>query len=191
MIDLRLSDLPNAVKVDGKSFSIHTDFRVWISFADLIQKGESIIKTFELCLTDESILELEKYEPLSEDMVLNLYKALIDFFIDDNVTPKGSKSGEKLIDYVLDGEYIYGSFMAQYGLDLVDAEHLHWHKFKAMLLSLPSNSKIKEIMSYRGYQASTKKQEEVMRELKASWQLPYTPTVEEEKAKAEFDALFD
>ena len=46
-----------------------------------------------------------------------------------------------IIDYVEDGEYIVGSFMQAYGIDLTICD-MHWHMFKALLLSLPENSKM-------------------------------------------------
>lgn len=38
MIDLTKKALPNTVTVDGKAYSIYTDFRVWIRFLEEAKK---------------------------------------------------------------------------------------------------------------------------------------------------------
>ena len=91
------------------------------------------------------------------------------------MTPKEINSGrdEKLLDMIQDGSYIYASFMQCYGIDLVDIEYLHWHKFITLFKCLSEDCIIKKIISYRGYVKSEKSEDSIRRELREMWSLPY------------------
>ena len=45
MIDLRTKGLPNSINVGGKSYLLHTDFREWLKFGEML-KDDSIFKDF-------------------------------------------------------------------------------------------------------------------------------------------------
>ena len=100
-------------------------------------------------------------------------------------------SSDTLVDYILDGEYIYASFMYDYGIDLIDIEYMHWHKFKALFTSLSENSKMKTIMSIRGYEKTPKNYDfdKEREKLKRIWSLDELLTEEELAALEEFNNL--
>jgi len=158
MIDLTKRGLPHSVNVGGSLFDIDTDFRTWIKFFKLAN---------EKCMLSDLEFVFTGKIPL-----LDFSKELTDFFINPNATPKLDGGGEMTLDYILDGEFIYSSFMAEYGIDLVDIEYLHWHKFKALLMGLSEDSLMKRIMGYRGYKKSNKTEEQFRNELKKIWALP-------------------
>lgn len=178
MIDLRKQNLPNAIKVDGKFFSIHTDFRVWLEFGEKIKDKNCTLKDITFVFKNDI-------------PNVNFVQELMNFFINENATPKKQENdGEVILDYILDGEYIYGSFMSEYRIDLIDIEELHWHKFKALFLCLSDTTKIKDIMSIRGYNKSNKKIEEQYRERKNAWELPNLEQEEEnQRLLKEFNNL--
>ncbi len=94
---------------------------------------------------------------------------MVKFWKNENSTPVTSKTASnKLVDYIEDGEYIYASFIQAYGIDLLKAD-MHWHQFQALFRGLPDDCKIKEIMSYRGYEKNDKSQEERWEESKKIW----------------------
>jgi hypothetical protein len=161
MIDLSQA-LPNTITVDGKAYLVKTDFREWLKFSKVIENKKAV-------LADTLFLFKEEYPNK------NFLKELVDFFANPNNVPNytDSDSTEILLDYLEDSEYIYASFMAVYGIDLCEVE-LHWWKFKALLLGLPDDSKIKQIMSMRGYNPkdAREKPEEVAKENKRAWSLP-------------------
>ena len=96
---------------------------------------------------------------------------LLEFYTNPNATPRGdSNDTTPIIDYVEDGEYIVGSFMQAYGIDLTICD-MHWHMFKALLLSLPENSKMKQIMQMRSYKKSNISYEKQQENLKNAWEL--------------------
>lgn len=166
MIDLRNKDLPNAIQADGKSFLIQTDFRFWLNFGANLDKDnpEKIIAVIPDLFIDDL--------PEPSEEVIN---KLLEFYACKDVTPKEINNGrdEKLLDMIQDGSYIYASFMQCYGIDLIDIEYLHWHKFITLFKCLSEDCIIKKIISYRGYVKSEKSEESIRRELREMWSLPY------------------
>lgn len=75
------------------------------------------------------------------------------------------------LDPILDGSYIYASFLQAYGIDLLQTD-MHWHVFCALLVSLPQETMISRIRSYRSWQKSDRKHEDAMLELRRLWALP-------------------
>ena len=174
MIDLRNRSLPNTICVNGGLYSIHTDFREWLKFGEII-KNENLI--------GKDVLFLFKNDfPTS-----NPFDSLLEFYINANATPKKEDSNDntKIFDYVLDGEYILGSFMAVYGIDLTEIEYLHWHKFQALFRALPDDSCIRQIMSRRAWKKSSKSMETQLQEAKQIWSFPIERTVTDEELQNE------
>ena len=122
MIDLRKKSLPNCIECNGRLFSIKTDFREWLEFGELIKSKD---------LKAKQILYLFKNEIPSE----NPFQALLDFYVNPNITPRKQENddGRIVLDYIEDGEYLVGSFWNAYGIDLTTIEELHWHTFQALL----------------------------------------------------------
>lgn len=66
--------------------------------------------------------------------------------------PKKPSVGKQIrsFDFELDAEYIYASFLQDYGMDLVREQgKLHWKQFVALFQGLTSKTKIKEVMRIR------------------------------------------
>lgn len=177
MIDLRNNSLSNTILVNGRLFSIYTDFRVWLKFGEVIKNKKA---------TSQDLVFVFKNDIPN----CNFVQELFDFYINENITPKiDGASDVKTFDYILDGEYIYGSFMQQYGIDLIEIEELHWHKFKALFLCLGEKTKQSQIMSYRAYKKTTKKMETQYEELCKYWALPIEMTDEDKELLDWFDNL--
>jgi len=108
--------------------------------------------------------------------------------------PKKPRIGRQMrtFDFALDSEYIYASFMQEYGMDLNQLQgKLHWKKFIALFQGLSDKTKIREIMKIRGMDvpAPTKyNQKEIqnIQELKSFYALP----VEGGGGQQGLDALF-
>lgn len=167
MIDLRTKGLPSTIKIGGKPYSIYTDFRIWIEVDRLLRSGKKMLESYYFIFKNE----IPKHDFSFE---------LLEFLNNPNATPRGEGSSERLIDYILDGEYIVASFMQVYGVDLTECD-MHWHKFKALLISLPADCKIGQIMSDRGYKKCKKTYEQLAEERKHDWSLP----IESEKISDE------
>lgn len=174
MIDLRNKKLPDTIMVDGSFFKVKTDFRQWIEFGERLKDEQATILDLAFVIEDVTVIELMLKQ-------VQFTEALFNFYNNSNPTPRSTDSdSEVVVDYVMDGEYIVGSFYNVYHIDLTSVD-MHWHLFKALLVSLPDECMIKKIMSYRSYKQSNEKYETQMNNLKNSWKLP--TKVEQEQAK--------
>ena len=66
----------------------------------------------------------------------DFYCELMKFYANPNSTPSSSvsSSDDDIVDMIEDGEYIYASFIKDYGIDLLTVD-MHWHVFKALFIS--------------------------------------------------------
>lgn len=181
MIDLRNKALPDSITIEGRAFYLNTDFRVWLEFGEKLKNTNTTLR--------ELLFVFKGDYP-----ECNFLNEVLDFYKNDNATPNKDmlpSCNDTLVDYILDGEYIYASFMYDYGIDLIDIEYLHWHKFKALFCSLSESSKIKNIMSIRGYEKQPKNYDlnKEREKLKRIWSLDELLTEEELRALEEFNNL--
>lgn len=105
--------------------------------------------------------------------------------------PKVGKQ-QKLFDFEEDGEYIYASFMQDYGIDLVDMQgKLPWQRFIALFQGLSDKTKIKEVMRIRCMEIpeptkTNRKEIQNLMELKTYYALDY----KEDNGKDGLERLF-
>ncbi|MCB5878431.1 bacteriophage Gp15 family protein [Blautia producta] len=100
-----------------------------------------------------------------------------------------------VFDFEEDAEYIYASFMLDYGIDLIDAQgQLHWKKFIALFQGLSEQTKIREVMKIRSmeiprYDGHNQKQIQEIQELKSYYALPVRGGGGQQGLDALFSAL--
>lgn len=79
---------------------------------------------------------------------------LLELIYQEHVNVKESPQiGKRLnvLDFEIDGEFIYASFQQDYGIDLIEQQgKLSWKKFIALFQGLSEKTKIKEVMRIRG-----------------------------------------
>ena len=158
MIDLTRSTLPNTITVNGRAFSIYTDFRLWMKF--------------EISLTEH------RGEPIPIDYLFKNDKpiycninALLEFSRPRNELPRliqGTGSNVIMLDFRIDSDLVYAAILQQYGIDLIDVPDLHWHKFLAMINGL-KGTKLDEIMGYRCYERQRDQRIDPYEELRDAW----------------------
>lgn len=180
MINLKTKELPETIKANDKLFLIYTDFRIWLSFPKRIKNLESGDWSGYKGLFSGAV-------PWPTEEVLG---ALGAFYNPSREIPRSDGSGEILLDVDVDADYIYAAFLQVYGIDLIEAD-MHWHKFSALLASLPQGTMLMDIIGYRGYKGNSKDPEykRLMR-LKGMWALPQPVSKEEKEAMEEFNRLF-
>lgn len=164
MIDLTTKALPNTVLVDGKVFSINTDYRYWIKFEiDLSKKKLPIDVGYLFRSTIPERCNIEE---------------LLVFARPRDELPRGESSDEILLDYEYDSDYIYSAFMGQYGIDLLTVD-MHWHVFLALMKGLNDSTRMREIMGYRAYKKSSGNTDQ-MEKLKYAWRIERISEEEQE-----------
>lgn len=177
MINLMNKGLPQYIVIGGEPFKVYTDFRVWMRFCDRFEKWDKRSDMDISFLFNGRIPSIETKEDT---------KAILEFAYPPVATPKSSESESvRILDYELDGDYIYSSFLCQYGIDLTEAD-MHWHKFMALLRGLNRYSKLQEIMAHRCYEGDDK---DLIKQ-RNMWALPVEMTEEEQREKQEFDDYF-
>ena len=121
---------PKTVKIGGRNFPVRTDFR-------------TILKIVRM-LEDPDVPEAAKPSLLARwfyadeaPPVGEAVQGFADFVRGD----AGEASGESAdFSYACDAGVIYASFLSEYGIDLAETPGLHWHRFYALLASLPPES---------------------------------------------------
>lgn len=170
MINLIDKALPNTIMVDGKAFTVKTDFRYWMRFEIELSKGQFPLEVAYLfdgvipprCSIEELLVFCRPKEelprPLNNENVIAL-------------------------DYEYDSDLIYAAFLGQYGLDLTEVEYLHWHKFLALIKGLNGQTRLAEIMGYRCYKKN-RNNDDMYEKLKYAWEV-----IREEENQEEIDAF--
>lgn len=179
MIDLTNKALPNVLVIDGKAFSIYTDFRVWMKFEIELTKVTSKDQVIEIGYLFKN--ERPMYCDVNE---------LLKFARPKNVLPRqiGNTSDAIAIDFEIDSDLIYSAFLGQYGIDLMEVEELHWHKFLALLRGLNDSTLLHQVMQYRMYERSTEKGDPYQK-LRDMWEIERI--LPEEQAEIdEINAMF-
>lgn len=169
--------LPSFITVGGTNYSIYTDFNTWIRFSKETNDFRFIFKNSHPCFRHENKWAISQ----------NTYDELLAFYFaeknsDDTEENGSEESQERLFDFELDAEYIYSAFLQAYGIDLFES-NMHWHKFRALLLSLPKDTLMSEIMGYRAYKGNDKE----FKKLKSKWALPKIYTEEEKQMLDDFE----
>lgn len=157
---LLLGNIPTCVDIDGAEAGINSGHRAGVEFTSVLEDNT---------LTDDEKLaaalgiyyeakDVKRYDSAA------LIKAALDFYSYDPAAHYGrtkaalnkgatKRKPKQLISYAKDDALIYAAFMQVYGVDLTVTE-IHWHKFRALIEGLPSNTQLVKVMRYRGTRLS-------------------------------------
>lgn len=182
LIDLTQRALPSTVNVGGRAFEIETDFRKWIEFGKLAKEG---------AVGYDMLCDMFVGEAPPVNMLDGIIEGLLGFYTAASSTPHSgfADGNDNVSDLCEDGEYIFASFMAQYGIDLTETD-MHWHKFKALLNCL-RDTKYNDIIAYRAYRKTSESYDTSMMRLREMWSLEQVLSDEEQEKMDEFESLFD
>jgi len=175
-MDLTKSFLPDSVMVSGKHYKIHTGHSYWFRFAQILGQDVKLLSEFAHLYVDD----------IPEDQQSGV-DALYGFYYEAKELPRSEgDSGERVLDYEIDADFIYSAILQCYGIDLYEKQ-VHWHKVRAMIAGI-SGTRLNDVMGYRC--ASPRKNTEIAR-LKRIWALPEKMTQEDKAALERFNAQFD
>lgn len=177
MIDLKKAKLPQAVKVGGRFFAIHTDFKYILRFRELLSDKNAPLTAFDFMYINE--IPAGRLEGIN---------AIYEFMNPPRELPRstGEESGDIVLDYDQDAPYIYAAFYEQYGIDLVDTR-LHWYKFLALLHGL-HDTELNRIIEARLWKPNGKNGEYEKQRQKQyeAWRLPQPEDNEPDEALDDF-----
>lgn len=152
----------------------------------LLSDSDMLIEALEIFGINEKSISRMTWADRS-----SLLNAIFEEKVKTRTRPQIGKS-RVLFDFEEDGEYIYASFMQDYGIDLIEQQgKLPWRRFIALFESLSSNTKIKEVMKYRGMElpapnGKNNKEIQDLMEIKSYYALGYR----EDNGKSGLDKLF-
>ena len=130
---------------------------------------------------------------LSYDNKASILKEILDTFI--NPKSKTDSDNTKVFDFNQDSNYIYSSFMFDYGIDLVAEQgRLDWRKFLALFQGLSEGTKIRQVIGIRTAEIPeqnkhNQKQIENLLKAKNYYALSFTAEEMEEQFNKSLDKL--
>lgn len=157
-----LSDeLVSSVEINGLIYEVDMSFDNILRLVDMLNDNE--LDDLTQILTGIEMLFDQPLDcPIEEQAEIfnQAYTALIGFDDDKeleydllgNLMPgqQEDESKDAVYDIRQDAEYIYASFMQDYGIDLIEQQgKLHWYKFKALLSGLREDTKFKKVIEIR------------------------------------------
>lgn len=165
--------LTQTVDIDGTTYPIDMSFDNILRLIDMLNDDElsddiQVVTGVRMLIGDVDF-DLE----IQAKVLNNLFEKLIAkgaekeqaYDIAGNPMPSiNAKSKDELYSLVEDAEYIYASFMQDYGMDLFEHQgKLHWDKFRALLSGLRDDTKFKKVLEIRQMELPTGKGTEKQR----------------------------
>lgn len=140
--------IDNIINIGNRKYTINLSFDRVLKWFDFLDKNEG--------LNAEEVADIGYSIFVITPQKANIYeKSAVMLEVTKKIKIEGRKLNKKtddtaIIDFKVDSGYIYAAFMQAYGVDLYEQQgKLHWHKFIALLQSLPDNTRMREIMSIR------------------------------------------
>lgn len=147
-----LDDFPSCL--DG--IPIDTDYRRMVQFElllldDTVPAAEKMLLALDLIFL-KPVPDLQK----AWDGLLWYYRCGQECEEDEQ---QKSENHKRMYDFQQDAQRIYTAFLQEYNIDL-QKEALHWWKFHTLLINLPYDSPLGQIMYYRTVNLSQLKGEQ-------------------------------
>lgn len=177
-MDITKTKLPQAVKVRGRFYKIHTDFKHMIRFSAILKDRTAAPAAFDFMYKGE----------MPADRIAGI-EAIYNFMNPPRELPRierEDKDGEIVLDYEKDAELIFAAFLDNYGIDIIDT-NLHWYKFTALLFAV-HDCKLADVIGYRSYTPSGRNDasDKARRKLYEAWRLPQPEDDEPDEALDDF-----
>lgn len=168
-MNLLTATLPDTITVDGREYAIHTDFRDWIRFCEMLLDDE-------LKEEEKVYIALMLYKEEQPSDIQLALKGLTDFYLmaeevlndteeqTEERTEEYEVTPKPIYDWTADSAYIIGAFQKTYGIDLTNIEYMHWWRFKALFTSIIEFD-LEERIGYRALDTSKIKDKEERKRL--------------------------
>jgi len=183
--------LEDEIEIEGKIYPLDLAFDTVLRFFDLMDDEtffdhEKINIAFKMFVdTDDEFDFNTKYRAV---------KTIVETFIirDESNDSDDGGTSKQLYDLKQDAEYIYASFLQEYGIDLIDQQgKLRWEKFLALLSGLRDNTRFKEIVGIRAAELPRGKGMEEERKRLRKLKRIYALKKDQKTKEAELDAMFN
>lgn len=170
--------IEDTVYYSGRLYRINMSFDVIIAVQSLLREPElsdhaKLGQAMKMLVRNHT-----KVLKLSFEEQQKLLKKIFDECINTVRRSEVRRQELPVVDFEYDGEYIYASFMLDYGIDLLEMQgRLPWKKFIALFKGLSEQSKMREVMRIRTmevprFTGKNGKQIQEIQELKSYYALP-------------------
>ena len=183
--------IEKVVYIDKRKYCINAAFDIVLEVQRLYREELPDIVKLEQALKMFGIRNPKRLPLQTKTELLNrIYENCVNM----KQRPPGRQQ-QPVFDFEEDGEYIYSSFMLDYGIDLIDMQgQLHWKKFIVLFQGLSEQTKIREVMKIRSmevprYDGHNQKQIQEIQELKSYYALPVRGGGGQQGLDALFSAL--
>lgn len=141
------AELPDSITIDGKEYSIDTDYRIMADFETKINRTDITDKKALAKILSETLSAL--FTEIPDVPAEKLIAGMLWYYRCGKDPEKSTKKNHiKCYDYDEDADHIFAAFMQQYGDDLTSSD-MHWWKFRAKFTNLTDTTKFVRIMQYR------------------------------------------
>lgn len=146
-------ELEHNFEYGGKKYPINFAFDNVLRFYELVEddsvnEPDKLITAFQMFFPDT--------ETANTDLIVEGVQSVAQYIQQEpygnqaNTADSGVSTPRKYYSFTQDAEAIYASFLSQYGVDLIQEQgHLHWDKFKAMLMGLEEKTVFRQIIEIR------------------------------------------
>lgn len=176
--------IDDTVEIDGQEYTLDMSFDNVLRLIDMVNDGsindrDKITTGIQMLL---GVCFLHDIETQAE-IFIELFSSTVGKEAENNQPvdlegnpipqPKNEKRNYSLKE---DADFIFASFMSDYGIDLIEEQgNLHWLKFRALLGGLTEGSKFLRVLDIRTMDIptgkGTTKQAEQVRKLKRQYAL--------------------
>ncbi|MER2008439.1 MAG: bacteriophage Gp15 family protein [Psychrobacillus sp.] len=153
-------ELVESIEINGKTYKVDMSFDNILNLTEMLSDKE-LSDELQILLGIKMLFDEPLDMPIDEQakIFFEAYQSLIgndadkdiEYDLLGNPMPRhAEEESEQLYDLQQDAEYIYASFMQDYGIDLIEQQgELHWYKFRALLAGLSDNTKFKKVIEIR------------------------------------------
>lgn len=154
-------NLTNSVKVNGKDIAVNMSFDNVLKLFKMLS-DERLDDSTQIALGIKMLFKdpidlppkelVQVWEAAFKQLFIGEEKDEFERDIKGNIIRRRTEQNDskKTFCFEQDANYIYASFMSDYGIDLNDMRgKLHWYKFKSLLDGLGDDTRIKKIIEIR------------------------------------------
>ena len=143
-------EFDDTIEIDGFKGSVDMSFDNILRLFDLLADKEldNVAKldiALEMLLSASFVCDYQLRSDIFQEI-------LQEFILKEKPVLKSgsSKEDKQYYSLVEDADFIFASFMQDYGIDLFDYQgKMHWQKFKALLAGLREDTKFKKVIEIR------------------------------------------
>jgi hypothetical protein len=188
---------PTEITVGGKSYTIRTDFRVWIAVLATFRQLLTTIENDDDVQHNADVLvqlmllvfpELPLWEDVScyDDFIRALSEFIAGYAHAPVSSSTGAQNSVQTYSFEHDLNEIVIAISCQFGVDLTVGHECHWWLFLEYFRCLSGNHQIIKLMEIRGYDG---KDPELKRRA-AQFALPNENSADDDRALKEINELF-